>query len=66
MDTATTQLQDLSGAARRSTRIGDILIRAWYAGLSRAIGGIARILFAIEVGAQLAFQSIGLLGRCYV
>jgi uncharacterized membrane protein YtjA (UPF0391 family) len=66
MDTATTQLQELSGAARRSARIGDILIRAWYAGLSGAIGGIARILFAIEVGAQLAFQSIGLLGRCYV
>ena len=66
MDTATTQLQDLGGTARRSTRIGDILIRAWHAGFAAVIGGIARIFLAIEVGAQLAFQSIALLGRCYV
>ena len=66
MDTATTQSQGIVWTGRGEERIGDILIRAWYAGLSGAIGGIARILFAIEVGAQLAFQSMGLLGRCYV
>jgi len=66
MDTATTQLQELSRAARRSARIGDILIRARYAGLSGVIGGTARIRLALETGTQLAFESIGLLGRCYV
>ena len=66
MDTATTQSQDLGGTARRSARIGDIFIRAWYAGFVAAVGGIARILLAIQVGAQLAFESIALLGRCYV
>ena len=66
MDTATTQSQDLGGTARRNARIGDIHIRAWYAGSAAAIEGIARILFAIAVGAQLAFESIGLLGRCWV
>jgi len=66
MDTATTQLQELSGAARRSARIGDILVHAWYVGFAGAIGGIAGIVLAVENGARLAFQSIGLLGRCYV
>jgi len=66
MDTATTQLRNLGGTARRSARIGDILIRAWRAGFAAAVEGIARILLAVEVGAQLAFASIGLLGRCYV
>jgi len=40
--------------------------RAWYIGLARVNGGIARILLAIEIGAQMAFQSMGVLGRCYV
>ena len=66
MDTATTQLQNLGGTARRSARTGDVLIRAWYAGFAAAVGGIARILLAIEVGTQLALQSIALLGRCYI
>jgi hypothetical protein len=65
MDTATTQLQELSGAARR-TFIGDILIRAWYVGFAGVMGGIAGIVLAVEIGARLAFQSMGLLGRCYV
>jgi hypothetical protein len=66
MDTLSNQSQGIGGTARRREHTTDILIRAWHAGLSGAIGGIARILRAIEIGAQLAFQSIGLLGRCYV
>jgi hypothetical protein len=66
MDTATTQLQEIVGTYRGKERIGDILIRARYAGLSGVIGGTARIRLALETGTQLAFESIGLLGRCYV
>ena len=66
MDTATTQSQGIVWTDRGEERIGDILIRAWYAGLSGAIGEIARVFLAIEAGAQLAFQSIGIFGRCYV
>ena len=66
MDTATTQSQGIVWTNCGEERIGDSLIRSWHVGLSGVIGGIARILFAIEVGAQLAFQSMGLLGRCYV
>ena len=66
MDTATTRSQGIVWTDRGEERIGDIFIRAWYAGLSGAIGGIARVFLAVEIGARLAFQSIGQLGRCYV
>ena len=66
MDTATTQSQGIVWTDRGEERIGDSLIRAWHAGLSGAIGGIAGIVLAIEIGAQMAFQSMGVLGRCYV
>jgi hypothetical protein len=66
MDTSSNQSQGIGGTERRRERIGDILIRAWCAGFAGVIAGIARVFLAIEIGAQLAFQSIGLLGRCYL
>jgi len=66
MDTATTQSQGIVWTDRGEERIGVILIRAWYVGFAGVIEGIAGIVLAVEIGARLAFQSIGLLGRCYV
>jgi hypothetical protein len=66
MDTSINQSQGVGGTERRRERIGDILIRAWHVGFAGVIGGIARVFLAIEIGTQLAFESIGLLGRCYL